>query len=69
MSEPGWFKSIAPDTALILRQVSREQEWLSRFLSFNSLAPLMVGGAGAAGVGAAALPGAHDRGVDERNGG
>jgi hypothetical protein len=69
LTEPGWLKSVAPRTAKDLRQIARDHVWLKKFLHFNALAPMMLGGAGAARVGASASRDARDPETDERNGG
>jgi hypothetical protein len=60
LMRPGWFKSVAPETARNLRQVVNTDPRLRRSLHLNSLAPTMVGGAGAAAAGAAALDGSQE---------
>jgi hypothetical protein len=66
LTEPGWLKSIAPNTAKTLRQIAREHPWLQQFLILNGLAPMMFGGAG---IGAAAFRDARDPRTDKRDGG
>jgi hypothetical protein len=51
MMYPGWFKTVAPETAKALRQVVREHQEIRKYIRLNSLAPTTVGGAAAAGAG------------------
>jgi hypothetical protein len=69
LTEPGWLKSVAPDTAKALRQIARDNFSFRKFLHFNALAPMLLGGAGAAGVGAGASRYTRDPETDDRNGG
>jgi hypothetical protein len=67
LAEPGWLKSVAPDTAKTLRQIARDHFSFRKFLHLNGLAPMMLGGAGAASIGAAAPRNARDPEADEQN--
>jgi hypothetical protein len=69
MMHPSWFKSIAPETAKIVRRAVREHPELGKYIRFNSLVPTMVGGAGAAAADAAALGGSRDKEDELRTGG
>jgi hypothetical protein len=60
LRHPGWFKSVAPETAKILRQVMRENPELRQHIRLNSLAPSTGGSADAATAGAGALGGSQE---------
>ncbi len=49
LMDPGWYKSVAPEMAEILRKLVREK---FHYFRLNSLAPILAGGAAAGAAGA-----------------